>query len=502
MVKAQRSNNTRTADDRTKNLSKQALDSLLSRNKNSQFAPDMFPDSSDLEKLNDDHQSEDSEDQYDYEDEGSIHPISSGTDPNVLLHALTNSQKHQIFSDEISHFSNPHINPVTRKIPIEDSKHLSVPLPGPPKAIQAAIVKPRFVTLNWLEPLENPDEVVSYTVYYKMNTNDARYENKIFKTRIPSKLNYLLRERKINTNSRDEQEVNVQSLLPGKTYHFRVVANSNHGQGESSEILEIATQPEENIAGAPENLQVAAISHNEIYLKWDPPKGNGVILKYRVFFAEGEHGDDQSADTTSTEFMLTQLRAYTEYTISVVSINQNGIGNPTEEKLVKTFSNTPSEAPSNFTLEASSSSVIAGKTPSYLILICFYSQSIIIRWEPPSEEERNGPLTGYKIKYRKMKKSGIHTETTPGNVKFYELKNLDRMSAYQIKIAAMTVNGTGPFNEWTNIETFESDLDESLTPGEPGWIRKSSTLCTRHIIKFFLHFLFNPGITIRNEAIK
>lgn len=147
--------------------------------------------------------------------------------------------------------------------------------------------------------------------------------------------------------------------MPGKTYHFRVVANSNHGQGETSEILEIVTQTEENIAGAPENLQVAAISHEEIYLKWDPPKvSNGNILKYRVIFAEGEHGDDQTADTASTEFMLTQLRAYCEYTVSVVSINQNGIGNPTDEKLVKTFSNTPSEPPSNITLEATSSTVI------------------------------------------------------------------------------------------------------------------------------------------------
>ena len=151
----------------------------------------------------------------------------------------------------------------------------------------------------------------------------------------------------------------MQSLLPGKTYHFRVVANSNHGQGESSQILEIVTQPEENIAGAPENLQVAAISHDEIYLKWDQPKvTNGVISKYRVFYAEGENGDDQFADTQSNEFMLAQLRAYCEYTVSVVAINQNGIGNPTEEKLVKTFSNTPSEPPSNITLEASSSTVI------------------------------------------------------------------------------------------------------------------------------------------------
>ena len=161
-----------------KHFSKQALDSLLSKNKNSKFSPGKFPDSSDLERLNDDHQTDPDDDESydDYEDDpGSIHPFQSGTDPNVLLHALTHPKHHQSFSDEVSHFSNSQINPVTRKN-VEDSKHLSVPLPGPPRAVQAPIIKPRFVTINWLEPTQNPDEVVSYTVYYKMNTDDARYE--------------------------------------------------------------------------------------------------------------------------------------------------------------------------------------------------------------------------------------------------------------------------------------------------------------------------------------
>jgi len=169
----------------------------------------------------------------------------------------------------------------------------------------------------------------------------------------------LFRERRINTKSRDEQEVNIQSLLPGKTYHFRVVGNSNHGPGESSEILEVATQPEENIAGPPLNLQGAAMSHDEIYLKWDPPlTSNGVITRYRVYYAEGDNGEDQWSDTTTTDFVLTQLRAYCEYTISVVAFNQNVMGNPSQELLLKTSSTTPSEAPINITLEASSSTVI------------------------------------------------------------------------------------------------------------------------------------------------
>lgn len=35
----------------------------------------------------------------------------------------------------------------------------------------------------------------------------------------------------------------------------------------------------------------------------------------------------------------------------------------------------------------------------------------------------------------------------------------------------MTINGTGPYSEWSYIDTYENDLDESQVPGEPGWMR-------------------------------
>lgn len=159
--------------------------------------------------------------------------------------------------------------------------------------------------------------------------------------------------------TREVHEVNIQSLLPGKSYHFRVVANSNHGSGESSEILEISTQPEENIAGPPQNLQGFADSDKQIYLKWEPPLiTNGEIVKYRIYYTE-ESGDEQYADTslTTTELMLTDLKPYMEYTISVVAWNQNGMGDPSSEILVKTFSSVPSEPPVNVTLDVTSPTV-------------------------------------------------------------------------------------------------------------------------------------------------
>jgi hypothetical protein len=176
-----------SSSQRSKQLSKFALDSLSSKNKKSPQVPvGKIADPNDyIERLNDNQAHSDQDDYSDYDDEeddeGSIHQIDSGTDPNALLHALTKSKNHE----PISHFSNSHSNPIiTRKPtpsqqnPVEedDNNRPPMPLPGPPKAVQAVIVQPRFITLNWLEPEENPDEVVSYTVYYSMLGTDARYE--------------------------------------------------------------------------------------------------------------------------------------------------------------------------------------------------------------------------------------------------------------------------------------------------------------------------------------
>lgn len=44
---------------------------------------------------------------------------------------------------------------------------------------------------------------------------------------------------------------------------------------------------------------------------------------------------------------------------------------------------------------------------------------------------------------------------------------MDRGVEYQIKIAALNVNGTGPFTEWVSTATFPRDLDETQFPEKP-----------------------------------
>lgn len=94
----------------------------------------------------------------------------------------------------------------------------------------------------------------------------------------------------------------------------------------------------------------------------------------------------------------------------------------------------------------------------------------MVRWEPPPLEGQNGPITGYKLRYRKQGKKG-DTITTPANQHIYILENLERASTYQVRLWAINVNGTGPPSEWYDITTYENDLDESSVPDVPSQLR-------------------------------
>lgn len=92
--------------------------------------------------------------------------------------------------------------------------------------------------LNWLKYRkivnEKPSRVVVYLQLFGTNFVNTK----------PFSLS-LCREQKIVTKSHDDQQVNIQNLLPGKTYQFRVVANTNFGPGDSSEVY---TRIYENIS--------------------------------------------------------------------------------------------------------------------------------------------------------------------------------------------------------------------------------------------------------------
>ncbi|XP_032671998.1 neogenin isoform X5 [Odontomachus brunneus] len=309
-------------------------------------------------------------------------------------------------------------------------------VPSPPRNLSLVIVTARFVTLRWQEPTESTNsDSLNYYIHYKQEGG--------------------VRERVVNTQQK--LEAMIRGLQPSMTYQFHVVAQNARGTSAPSEVLQVTTLIEANVPGPPMNLEGHATSSMSITLSWEEPQIiNGRISKYIITFMEGD-GEEVMRETTSTTYELVDLVPYTEYSIRVQAVNENGPGAFSKDIVIRTHSAQPTQPPHNVTLEAASST------------------SIIVRWEPPLEGQ-NGIITGYRIRYRRYphdRRTPI-TVTTEGNQRLHVLNGLEKHVVYQVRICAFNVNGTGPWTEWTKIETYENDLDETKVPNAPSNLKANA----------------------------
>ena len=85
---------------------------------------------------------------------------------------------------------------------------------------------------------------------------------------------------------------------------------------------------------------------------------------------------------------------------------------------------------------------------------------LVVSWEPPQEENCDVPITGYVIQYARVEKDNdgmivnVHNDTT------FTITGLCANAEYKITVAAVNVNGTGPFSEYVFATSGEdSKLD-------------------------------------------
>ncbi|XP_074248796.1 neogenin isoform X10 [Saimiri boliviensis] len=306
------------------------------------------------------------------------------------------------------------------------------PLPSAPRDVVASLVSTRFIKLTWRTPASDPHgDNLTYSVFY---TKEG-----------------IARERVENTSRPGEMQVTVQNLMPATVYIFRVMAQNKHGSGESSAPLRVETQPEVQLPGPAPNIRAYAVSPTSITVMWETPlSGNGEIQNYKLYYMEKGTDKEQDVDVSSHSYTLNGLKKYTEYSFRVVAYNKHGPGVSTQDVAVRTLSDVPSAAPQNLSLEVRN------------------SKSMMIHWQPPAPATQNGQITGYKIRYRKASRKSDVTETLVSGTQLSQLiEGLDRGTEYNFRVAALTINGTGPATDWLSAETFESDLDETRVPEVP-----------------------------------
>ncbi|XP_050396200.1 neogenin isoform X2 [Patella vulgata] len=298
-----------------------------------------------------------------------------------------------------------------------------------PTHLRAVLVSTRFVTLSWNQPDRvGTSEIKAYSVFWREKGSE--------------------RERVTNTTT---TEANIQHLKPYTQYEFRVRAYNKHGPSITDAKINVKTDQEALVPTPPVNLTAVPMSPTAIHVRWDAPvDSKGKITKYVLIYYEvGSSGGEEEENIQGTGFELRNLKKYTEYSFRVVTHNENGPGASTIEIVARTFSDRPSDVPQNFTLEVSSAT------------------RIIVRWEPPPKDKQNGQITGYKIRYKKKGDRRGEPVLTDGNRNNYALTELQKGTEYQVRISALTVNGSGPATMWQFATTYRDDLDESKVPPKP-----------------------------------
>ncbi|KAL0272261.1 UNVERIFIED_CONTAM: hypothetical protein PYX00_005306 [Menopon gallinae] len=206
---------------------------------------------------------------------------------------------------------------------------------------------------------------------------------------------------------------------------------------------------------APTNVhadRLASVSQRAVNVSWTPGfDGNSPILKYIIQKREVSDLGTEILVNWTTELsnvsseqrwvLLTNLRAAASYQFRVYAVNSVGEGPPSEaSNLVILPQEAPSGPPLGFVGSARSSS------------------EIIVQWQPPLEEHRNGIILGYIIRYRL---SGYNESPwTLRNItneaqKNYLIPDLITWKDYTVEIAAYNNKGVGVFSRGINIKTRE-----------------------------------------------
>lgn len=72
--------------------------------------------------------------------------------------------------------------------------------------------------------------------------------------------------------------------------------------------------------------------------------------------------------------------------------------------------------------------------------------SIRILWKPVAFDPLVGPIEGYKVYYRPVNSSLWSMAIVCGSCKSVDLKDLERYTSYQFRVAAFSVLGDGGFS--------------------------------------------------------
>ncbi|GAA5030672.1 fibronectin type III domain-containing protein [Microbacterium fluvii] len=255
------------------------------------------------------------------------------------------------------------------------------------------------------------DSLVSYVVAYREKSSDDDWTNAIE-----------------TETAATAKTLQVDGLVSGVVYQFRVAAKNTEGTGPWSDVKELATATAPT--AAPTITVTPKLGELSVKIGSISSSGNGgsaitgYLVQYRTDGGEWTASEIKVAST----YAITGLKNTTDYQVSIAAINAVGVG-PAAEATARTLGY--SSAPQ---------SVKATRG----------DKKATVSWKAPATP--NGTVTGYVVQKR-LGTSGEWTTaaTTSASTLTASVTGLTNGKTYQVRVAAKTSVGTGTYSSSINV---------------------------------------------------
>ncbi|XP_017771587.1 PREDICTED: Down syndrome cell adhesion molecule-like protein Dscam2 [Nicrophorus vespilloides] len=306
-------------------------------------------------------------------------------------------------------------------------------IPEFPKNVRVTEQLSRSIGISWTQPHAGNSPISTYIVQFKQGSESWPAQ--------PSKVSV----------PGSQTSTTVENLKPSQIYHLRILAENRLGLSEPSQVVQVSTL-EEVPSGTPLDVRAEAKSSSELMVTWEPPprdSWNGNLLGYHVGYQVISKDTQNSNKYTfksvevrphfGGEAILQSLQKFATYSIIVQAYNSRGSGPVSESVTSRTLEDSPSLPPDNLQCSVLS------------------AQSLLISWEPPLAEGRNGVIQGYKITYHSV---GEWFDNDDQQTKVITqlrttISGLRKYTNYSITALAYTATGDGVRSEPVYCHTEE-----------------------------------------------